>query len=601
VAIFLALAGCDSTVEAPDDAVACAGIQCTAGQCVSNAGQPMCRCGPWEEAAGVPCDVAGFVVEDDHGGSPEVASELPMSPGRREGRISASVQGMADRDLFSFSAREGHSYVFICEPVSLPGCFPRLLDATGQHVSGRPLDTRRTSWLFSALPEGRWYVEVSGAGGTGTYAYQLLDTGVDDHANVMEKATALEPSQRPFTVVSSFMGDSDVIRFHARAGHGYRFRCELPPGAGVSLRLIDSGGRQLATSEGLGTVRVPELDLKPSLDADWFVEVVASYGPLPATYTCTLTDLGQDEHADSVQGATPMTPGVPSSVRMHSRLDVDMLAFTAEQGRFYALRQVPAGRLVVRLADASGQLVHMLNEGPFVPTHYWGGDYHLVVTHAPGAPLDGPVQLVLEDLGVDDFGQGFHGNYALYSPGQSVTGRFHFASDVDAVAFRVEADGVYQVTCQPDCVVASSVLGGHDRPVPLTTRTFDVRDGGYADFRVWRHSAQETFTLRVERVGTDDHGELGWLAPVLALPASASGLFEASNDQEAFAVDLQGGRPYRVLTQPSTRVMLQGPSGSFVWSNQGLFTPWQTGRHILWIQPEDPERFGPWNFTFQAE
>ncbi|HZI13093.1 MAG TPA: hypothetical protein VE153_22105 [Myxococcus sp.] len=603
VAIFLALAGCDASVEVPDDAVACAGIQCTAGQCYSNAGQPMCRCGPWEQAAGLRCEVASFVTEDDCGGSPETASELSVSSEPREGYISASMGGTPDDwDLFSFYAEAGHSYVFVCQPKSLPGCHPRLLDASGRSVPGRLLDTRRTRWLFSELPEGRWYVQISGAGQSGTYSYQLVDAGLDDHGNVIEKATLKEPSQVPFTVTSTFLGDTDVLRFQALANHGYRFHCELPgPEAGVSLRLVDGRGIQVGSAEGLGPKRTPTVDLKPDRSEDWFVEVVSTYGAMPATYTCWLTELGADEHADRVEGATVITPGVPVTVRMHSRQDLDVLAFQTQMGHHYALRQHPAGQVVVRLANPGGAVVDLPSQLPFVPTDFWPNTYHLMVSPVPGTTLDGPVQLVLEDLGPDDHRDSFHGNFPRYPVGRSVNGRFQSAREVDAIAFNVEADGVYQVTCEPECLVMSGVLSGEQAPELLRSRTFDVRDAGFAGFRVWQHQAQEAFTLRVERVGTDDYGERPDLAPLLGVPAVVSGVFEASNDAEVFSVDLQAGRSYRMVASPGTSVQLHGADGIGVWSDGGRFTPWLTGRHSLWVRPTDRSRFGAWDFSLQPE
>ncbi|NMO21576.1 hypothetical protein HPC49_31910 [Pyxidicoccus fallax] len=98
----LVLAACGPTLEVPDDAVACAKVRCTAGTCFATGGQPLCRCGPWEQVAGLSCVVGYFDAPDDHGGSPGDATWLSAPMDAREGRIDVGQrEDMADRDLFA--------------------------------------------------------------------------------------------------------------------------------------------------------------------------------------------------------------------------------------------------------------------------------------------------------------------------------------------------------------------------------------------------------------------------------------------------------------------------------------------------------------------
>ncbi|MCP3140136.1 hypothetical protein [Pyxidicoccus xibeiensis] len=514
--LALAAAGCGAAVAEPDDAQACEGLSCTAGTCVSNAGQPMCRCGPWEQAAGVMCEVAVFVGTDDHGGSPEEAtplavtprwsSEQGLEPGLElaEGRISASPRGLFDRDLFTFTAEAGHTYIFVCERESLPDCHTRLLDGTGRERGGFPVDARRTAMLYRALEPGPWYLEVSGAGDTGTYAYQLLDMGPDDFGDHPGGAALKEPSERSFTVRSLYLGDDDVLRFQAVAGHAYRLGCSLTKlDSGVAVRLLEPSGRVVAAAEGLGTRGPPEVELKATTDQPWFMQVSPTHGQLPLTFDCWLRDLGRDDHADAEGNATAVTPGVPFTARMHSHKDVDVVAFAAKAGHSYRLHQQPAGSLKFDLvAPRGGYLPYGNDQRYVIPGSQ--GTYFLKFTPAKSASTDAPVQLVLEDLGPDDFGSSVDSSTPA-AVGTDIVGRFHSARDVDALAFPVEANGVYRVTCQPVCNM--SAYNGHDQQLVSSARLgsmmFHVIGGAHLKLLISAADDGEAFTLRVDRVDTE--------------------------------------------------------------------------------------------------
>ena len=556
-----------------DDAVVCEGVRCTAGTCFSNAGQPSCRCGAWEESAGLLCQVSTFLTEDDHGGSP--ADATPLDAGRTyEGRISASTRGQSDRDLFSFTAKAGHAYFFYCTPDSLPRCLPRLLDGTGRQVGSFPLNAKRTAWIFTALEEGTWYVEVSGDGGaTGTYTHQLVDMGLDDFGDMPSAAAGMDPSDAPFKVTSTFLGDNDVVRFQAAAGHAYRFSCALPTlESGVALRLLDAAGRVVDSVDGLGMRNRPQLDIKAATPGAWFIQVSPTYGQPPLTFDCRLTDLGRDDHGDTTATATRMTPGVPIPVRMHSSKDVDEFVFTAALGRHYALRQQPALPVSMQLFDSSGRRLGAVAPNSYLPLPAGGaGAYHLKLT-APGSGVsDEPFQLVLEDLGPDD-----HPTYvseAALSPlGVPIPVHAQLPSDFDTLRFDVEADGVYAVTCEPECLMSMNTYGSRNTSAPEHVSSKRINMNGLASLSltVLSNDFMEAQTLKVEKVGTDDLPGMYTQALPLALPASGS--FEAENDLDVFTVALEAGRTYRVDASPSTFVSLSQPGGAPRWLTNSPFT-----------------------------
>ncbi|MFP2930794.1 hypothetical protein ACLESO_37470 [Pyxidicoccus sp. 3LG] len=619
LAVLLALAGCGPSLEEADDAVACEGVRCTAGTCAANAGQPMCRCGPWEKAAGVMCEVAVFLVPDDHGGSPEEASVIPVTPNPTagagsdvgsepgaawlEGRISASERGLFDRDLFTFTAEAGHSYVFACRFNSMSSCNPRLLNTVGKQVGLVPMDRDRTLWMFRGLEAGPWYVEVSGAGETGIYLYQLQDMGPDDFGNHPGDAVLRKPSDATFSVKTTYLTDDDVIRFDAIAGHEYRLGCSLPSlESGVAVRLLGASGRVVDSVEGLGVRGPPQLDIKATQDQTWFMQVSLTHGQPPLTFDCWLKDRGLDDHGDVEAVATRVTPGVPFSVRMGSRKDVDVVAFTSTSGHRYLLRQQPADVLDVKLvAPVGGWVGYGNNHRYIVPGP--PGTYFLKLTPWPGTFKEEPVQLVLEDLGPDDHGDSFSDEPTYAAVGTDVTGRFHTASDMDAVAFPVEADGVYRVTCAPACLASAQLAhsGMLFSSVRLGAKTFDVGMATHVTVLVWAADASETFTLRLERVGTDDHGDSLPTATPLEVPATVSGVFEADNDVEVFTVPLQAGRTYRVDPSSSMSISFMTPHGSIAWMTGNLLTPDTGGTYLVMVRPAGLFQLGSWEFSLREE
>ncbi|MCY1018777.1 hypothetical protein [Pyxidicoccus sp. MSG2] len=604
VTVLLALAGCGPTFEMADDEVACEGVRCTAGTCFSNAGQPSCRCGAWEDSAGLLCQVAAFVTPDDHGGSPGEATPLDLG-GPHEGRINASTRGQSDRDLFSFTAKAGHTYFFYCgqQSDSLPRCLPRLLDGSGRQVSSFVLDSKRSSWIFTGLEEGTWYVEVSGDGGvTGTYTYQLVDMGLDDFGDYPAGASGMDPSDAPFKVTSTFLGDEDVVRFQAVAGHAYRFSCALPTlESGVVLRLMDGTGRVVDSAEGLGVRNQPRLDMKATTSGTWFMQVSPTLGDPPLTFDCRLTDLGLDDHGDTSATATRLTAGVPVSVRMHSSKDVDELVFTAVAGHAYALRQQPALPVDLQLFDSAGKRLGAIAANAYLPIPAGGaGAYHLKLTPPRNGMSDEPFQLVLEDLGPDD-----HPTYvadAARSPlGVPISVRAHSSSDFDTLAFETDPDGVYVASCEPECLMSLNAYGSRSGSEQERVSSKHVTVNGVASLTVTVLSTSflEAHTLKVERVGTDDFTGVSSQAAPLALPASGS--FEAENDLDVFTVTLEAGRTYKVDASPSTLVSISKPGDPQRVPAGSSFTASQSGTHVVALWLSEGSYPGAWSLSLTPE
>ena len=590
-----------NTVEIPGDAEACAGLQCTAGTCFSNAGQPMCRCGPWEVAANAPCSVATFRQPDDHGGSPDSATvlTLPMSP--REARISEGTrQEMWDRDVFAVTVPERGLYAFSCTRLTLADCRVRLLDAKGwSRYMPSDNEGARESW-FTTLTEGTWYFEVSGGTSSGRYIYEGVFLGTDDHGDTFEEATVLEEGSRgPFPVRLSHIFDRDMFIFRSQVGHGYRFTCEARPGVGLWMELGFDGFT--LTDQASGATGAP---LTLSLDATsvhtWRITVLADSSSFPVEALCRFEDLGRDEHGDTLETATPVTPGVPVDVTLQSRDDVDVFSFVGEPGHVYSVRTTGAGPWSAQVVDGACANVASSTTDRLRARVGVAGTYYLRVQGGPD--WEHTFSLTLVDAGVDDHGDSPQ-TATVITPETTVTGRFETAHDTDAIAFHAEPGGIYLASYSPfeDLYfnprgVAGSLtldegrhlFGGWEAgPV---TMMFQPRNGG------------EGFSLRLEQVAVDDHVDHGADARTVALPVDVSGVVQTALDTDVFSVWLASGRRYRLgLETGPLAVTLVAPGGVLSRPVSGVLAPSVTGPHLLMLAGAQGLAQVPWRVTLHAE
>lgn len=605
---LLALAACGPTLDGPDDD-ACEGIRCTAGECVSNAGQPMCRCGPWEQAAGLECAVGDFAQPDDHGGSPPDATVLTLPMGLRTARIDESDrEGMVDRDLFAFTAGARHVYAFQCGGDPRVECKLRLLDASGHEVNSFIAQTPGRQWLFATVGAGTWYVEVSGGKGTGRYTYQLQDLGLDDHGDDAAHATALQASTtgEPFLVTHSAFHDQDVFSFRSRPGHAYRFTCEASGPGGptrfVRLGLRTARGVQVDGDSGEGEDAVSvSVSVRTMQEADWLVWVSPVSGaPWGAVSSCRLEDLGLDDHSDTWDGATPITPGVPLPVTLHSSEDADVFTFTGAAGHIYTLGTEQGGGLRYRVVDASGNDVASLLAANLSFELPRDGTYFIQVRE--GDPSLYSFRLLLTDRGIDDHGDSQDTATPLVLD-TLVTARFETRLDVDAFTFDSQAEGIYLVTCEPACALSLHYWGRVDVRALNTSRyLLDTALAAPITLLLQPLPGMEHYTLRVTHVATDDHPDTTFDARPLTLPVSVSGVVQSAENVDTLVVWLVAGRRYRLAVDLGRlELALNGPNGAVVLPRDGVLPVLTTGSYSLHISGAlDVEQL-PWSLTLREE
>ncbi|MFP2933114.1 hypothetical protein ACLESO_49795 [Pyxidicoccus sp. 3LG] len=186
----------------------------------------------------------------------------------------------------------------------------------------------------------------------------------DDHGDTLAAAT-------PMTTAALVDGrldvdtDEDLFSFRATADRIYRVSCGGAPEGDsprFSVALLATSGAALAGAQwsALSSGGAHASVLAPQ-DGILFVRVksqrVDPYVPfVPFDYRCSLSDLGADDHADTLAEATVVHPG--PSISAHHELigDVDVFAIDAVAGYSYRLRCLNHMSLCgLRLRSPGGQ------------------------------------------------------------------------------------------------------------------------------------------------------------------------------------------------------------------------------------------------------
>jgi hypothetical protein len=402
-------------------------------------------------------------------------------------------------------------------------------------------------------------------------------------------------------VTHSTPEDRDVFTFRAVAGQGYRFSCEQSNAIYQELRLTTAGGRVLEVLPQFAVGRAAVGAMATGTE-DWVVELRVSSGTFPVTSSCRLDDLGPDEHADGVEGATPLMPGFPVSVTFQSRADTDVLSFTGEPGHIYSLKSGGADECEARVTDAAGVLLALGSSRSLSFEPVAQGTYYLVL--ARGSAWLPSFFLTWVDLGPDDHGDTpetatFIGQAAV------ATGRFESPLDTDAIAFSTEAGGIYRVDCEPACDMSLYTEGF----VPAGFA--QLGPGRYLVHSSWLERRTlllrplpgiESFTLWLAKVATDDYGDNALNATPLTLPATVSGILHTGVDEDVFAAQLVMRRRYQLfMTVSGLPITVTDPNGSLMGFFGDGFTSNGTGTYLIRVHGGAGLTQQPWRFTLREQ
>lgn len=585
VLLFALLAGCGLTEE---DARVCEGVTCTAGYCIAVGGQPVCHCGAWEQAVGETCALVRDVPMDTDD-SPEGATPLAPS-GEPVSSTFAPTWSSLDVDYFVFEASAGHIYRLSCT-ASATGCYLSLVDAEGRDVAkggGSP----GFAFQVELAQAGRYHVRlVSLSGQAGDYSVRLEDLGLDDFGDHLGAASPRTPSPEWFGGRLETPGDRDFFSFAATAGHMYRLSCISSMQESWTVWLRDGSGQALSEASSYGGKAA--VGRKAPGDGLLFAEVSAK-DPQGGDYACKLEDLGPDDHGDTLDTATVLTPVTDGSLtpgRIELFGDVDVFTFTPTPGHLYGFVYTYglSCSLLMQSATGSQHDSHM----PFSVIDVPPGSTPFLLLGSRGG--DAEYSYRLEDLGVDDHG----GTAATATPlvaGTSAAVHVAGLGDVDALTFSATARRVYRLTVSPASIIENvlvSMAGQTLRWGATTTSEpsslqYTLQPLGDGPVLVQVRGWAAHYQVLLEDTLPPDDGDTLATATPLAVGEARAGRIDVPGDVDLFSLSLEAGRSYELLTSTSDSRVLFGvfdPDGQqelFPESNPKVFTASVTGTY--WVR-----------------
>ncbi|TNF23815.1 MAG: hypothetical protein EP329_26525 [Deltaproteobacteria bacterium] len=519
--------------------------------------------------------------QDDHGDGPGDATVLLAD----DQTTAASFQIYGNVDWFAFDAEARHQYQIRGTGLAGQGIKLQLYDTDGETL----LETVTQSYSGTALmdredlPPGRYFLRASANYGTanaGAYELRITDLGLDDHGDNAAEATALTPDGTPLDASFEVGGNVDWFSFPVLAGHLYQMVGEAH-GTGVRMRLYDTDGATLieeGSATYSGTVRLD----REGLPAGTYYLSLSPAGGNVSTgpYTVRVVDLGVNDHGLSSADATAIAAdgGWVDGV-FEVGGNTDWFSFPAVAAHLYQIRAVGEGMGVqLRLYGTDGETLVEERTATYSSTAFidreglGDGTFFLRLRPGGGNTSTGAYQLQVVDLGLDDHGSTAATATAVSADGSTLSARFEVGGNTDWFSFPIAAAHQYRVAAQGAGMGVELRLYGPDGETLIEERTatysstasIDVEDLAPGTYYVRTkpgggNTSYGDYTLRVEDLGLDDHGDTPEDATLVATDDQpVGGVFEVGANVDWMAFDLAAGHMVAVRAAPQgTGVVLR--------------------------------------------
>ncbi|RKH64851.1 hypothetical protein D7X96_24790, partial [Corallococcus interemptor] len=289
--------------------------------------------------AGYECTLEDLGAED-HADEGDRATALPAF--ESELAVTGVLETRSDVDWFSFPAKAGHAYDLVCDRTTQSVCDFTFIDLPGTRPGGvgapRPVVLGR---------DGPLWVHVSNSllNPRGPYALKVVDLGPDQGSGVADAVPA--SIGVPIPGVSAPHGDQDAFRVNVEAGHVYRLRF-----ADWDVSSSFEAYRPSEPGRNLMLLSRPPARFKSTRSEP----IVFVAGSVLGPYVLTIEDVGQDDHADTLEAATVVPgPTLYAEGVVDTSYDEDWFAFDLE-ARAYSVSGFPleGATPVFELFEADG-------------------------------------------------------------------------------------------------------------------------------------------------------------------------------------------------------------------------------------------------------
>ena len=202
-----------------------------------------------------------------------------------------------------------------------------LYDSAARQLASANLSSSPYGIAWAALNSEYIYIAL---GEDGTYGSYTLTIAPDDHGHDPSTATSMAIGESvAFTLYGN---DTDYLRFQAEAGQDYHVDVDYLTSVWGMPRVAihDSSGLELA-SFGLDE----EVIVESPGSGDYYI--AATMEPEGFGGGTLLVFSSEDDHGDSVEGATVVEVGETVRGVVYPEDDPDFFVFQAEGGKFYEI------------------------------------------------------------------------------------------------------------------------------------------------------------------------------------------------------------------------------------------------------------------------
>ncbi len=338
---------------------------------------------------------AGFVDDfrDTYNDTNEALGALASG-----GLATGTLEIANDEDIFAISLVAGHSYTFTAQGVSSgftladPSFYLR--NATGAAVGfsasvggGSTNDTL----TFNATSSGTYYVDVFGAGGTGTYRVTAAEGGAvpDDYRDVYTDPAV--PLGHVLINASSTgqigtAGDKDVFAVVLLAGETYSFDLARVANGGTALdnaylSLLNGSGALIYGNDNFNGTNA-HLTYTATLSGTFYLEARSATLTGTGNYQVSVA-AGFDDYRDVYNGLGPLGNLAVNSSRygtIETALDTDIFAVSLVAGETYAFDLVRSTNGGAALDNAYLSLLNGTGGLIYANDNFSGTNSHLTYT-----------------------------------------------------------------------------------------------------------------------------------------------------------------------------------------------------------------------------